>query len=56
MKYILIYYYKSKYLGFSRMDVLETDKIFDINHIINDKNTIRYQLYELKKEVDKDGE
>ena len=55
MKYILIYYYKSKYLGFLRMNVLETDKIIELNKIINDKNTVRYCLYELKKEVDNSG-
>lgn len=55
MKYIIIYYYKSKYMGFLKMNVLETDKIFDINKIINDKDTIKYSLYELKKEVDNSG-
>ena len=37
------------------MNVLETDKIIELNKIINDKNTVRYCLYELKKEVDNSG-
>lgn len=54
MKYLIIYYSKSKYFGFLRMNVLESDKIFEINQIINDKNTIKFRLYELKKEVNYD--
>ena len=37
------------------MNVLETDKIIELNKIINDKNTVKYNLYELKKEVDNSG-
>ncbi len=55
MKYILIYYHKSKYLGFLKKNVLETNKIIELNKIINDKNTVKYNLYELKKEVDNSG-
>ena len=54
MRYILIYYKKSKYMGFVKKYILETNSIWELNQILKDKNVVEYELYELKGS-DKNG-
>lgn len=52
--YILIYYKKSKYMGFVKKYTLETDSIWELNQVLKDKSVVEYYIYELKGS-DKDG-
>ena len=53
MKYIIVYYRKSKYFGFIKKYILETDKIIELNKIINDKSVLEYFFYDLKTHMER---
>lgn len=56
MNYIIIYYKRSKYLGFLKRYILETDRIIELNKVINDKDVVEYYFYDLKKHVRSRGD
>ena len=50
MRFILVYYKKSKYIGFTRKYIKELYDIWDLNQMLKDKDIIKYSVYELRGE------